>query len=176
MCVCFGFVSYFNQWRIGWIDGGVQREEFKGTQEEAQTRAQAIQQERKDAVERAKQQEQQEAAELAELELEMLTDQLEAVQAEFEQMKKQLEEPTAAPPAPVPAPAAKPAVFKYTVKRGDTLGKIAKRFYDDASEYMKIFEANKDQLEDPNKIEVIDIYISDRHPFHIVFCRWIKSW
>lgn len=41
----------------------------------------------------------------------------------------------------------------YTVKPGDSLSKIAKSAYDDASKYMKIFEANKDQLKDPNLIQ-----------------------
>jgi nucleoid-associated protein YgaU len=42
----------------------------------------------------------------------------------------------------------------YTVKSGDTLSKIAKDFYGDASKYKKIFEANKDILKDPNMIKV----------------------
>ena len=41
----------------------------------------------------------------------------------------------------------------YTVKAGDTLSAIAKAHLGDASAYMKIFEANKDQLSDPNKIK-----------------------
>jgi hypothetical protein len=41
----------------------------------------------------------------------------------------------------------------YTVKAGDTLSKISKQFYGDANQYMKIFEANKDKLDDPNKIQ-----------------------
>lgn len=40
----------------------------------------------------------------------------------------------------------------YTVKSGDTLGKIAKEFYGKAGEYVKIFEANKPLLSDPDKI------------------------
>ena len=40
----------------------------------------------------------------------------------------------------------------YTVQSGDTLSKIAKQFYGNAGDYMKIFEANKDQLSDPDKI------------------------
>jgi len=40
----------------------------------------------------------------------------------------------------------------YTVKSGDTLSKIAKAHYGDASKYPKIFEANKPMLKDPNKI------------------------
>jgi nucleoid-associated protein YgaU len=44
-----------------------------------------------------------------------------------------------------------PSTF-YTVKSGDTLGKIAKEFYGDAGKYPDIFEANKPMLSDPNKI------------------------
>jgi len=42
----------------------------------------------------------------------------------------------------------------YTVQSGDTLSKIAKQFYGNANDYMKIFEANRDKLNDPNKIQV----------------------
>jgi len=41
----------------------------------------------------------------------------------------------------------------YTVKAGDTLSKIAKEMLGDTSAYMDIFNANKDQLSDPNKIK-----------------------
>jgi nucleoid-associated protein YgaU len=41
----------------------------------------------------------------------------------------------------------------YTVKAGDTLSGIAKSQLGNASAYMKIFEANKDQLTDPDKIK-----------------------
>ena len=40
----------------------------------------------------------------------------------------------------------------YTVKPGDSLSKISKELYGNANEYMKIFEANRDVLSDPNKI------------------------
>lgn len=42
----------------------------------------------------------------------------------------------------------------YTVKSGDTLSKIAKEFYGNANDYNKIFEANKDQLSSPDRINV----------------------
>ncbi len=40
----------------------------------------------------------------------------------------------------------------YTVKPGDSLSKISKELYGNGNEYMKIFEANRDVLSDPNKI------------------------
>ncbi len=42
----------------------------------------------------------------------------------------------------------------YTVQSGDTLSKIAKKFYGSASKYPVIFEANKPMLTDPDKIYV----------------------
>jgi nucleoid-associated protein YgaU len=41
----------------------------------------------------------------------------------------------------------------YTVKAGDTLSKIAKQVLGDANAYMDIFNANRDQLTDPDKIK-----------------------
>jgi len=41
----------------------------------------------------------------------------------------------------------------YTVKAGDTLSKIAKSVLGNASAYMDIFNANRDQLTDPDKIQ-----------------------
>lgn len=41
----------------------------------------------------------------------------------------------------------------YTVKSGDTLSKIAKEHLGDANAYMKIFDANKDQLKNPDLIK-----------------------
>ena len=41
----------------------------------------------------------------------------------------------------------------YTVKAGDTLSAIAKEHLGSASAYTKIFEANRDQLTDPDKIK-----------------------
>jgi nucleoid-associated protein YgaU len=42
----------------------------------------------------------------------------------------------------------------YTVKAGDTLSKISKQFYGDSNKYMQIFEANRDKLKDPDKIQI----------------------
>jgi len=52
-----------------------------------------------------------------------------------------------------PAAAAAPAETTYTVQPGDTLGKIAKHLLGDANAYMEIFNANRDQLSDPDKIK-----------------------
>ena len=41
----------------------------------------------------------------------------------------------------------------YTVKAGDTLSKIAKDHLGNANAYMDVFNANKDQLSDPDKIK-----------------------
>jgi nucleoid-associated protein YgaU len=55
---------------------------------------------------------------------------------------------------PAPAPAAVGTSGKtYTVKSGDTLSKIAREHLGDGNAYMKIFNANKDQLTDPDKIK-----------------------
>ena len=57
----------------------------------------------------------------------------------------------AAGKSPATAP---PAAKTYTVKAGDTLGAIAKEHLGSAGAYMKIFELNKDQLTDPDKIKL----------------------
>src|SRR5271167_1439103 len=51
-------------------------------------------------------------------------------------------------------PSLAPKEQTYTVAAGDSLSKIAKQFYGNANSYMKIFEANKDKLSDPNTIKV----------------------
>ena len=54
----------------------------------------------------------------------------------------------------------------YTVKSGDTLSKIAKDKLGDANAYMAIFNANKDQLSDPDKIkpgQVLKIPATAKH-------------
>lgn len=41
----------------------------------------------------------------------------------------------------------------YTVQRGDTLSHIAQAQYGRASQWKRIFEANRDQLDDPDRIQ-----------------------
>jgi LysM domain-containing protein len=42
----------------------------------------------------------------------------------------------------------------YEVRSGDNLSKISKQFYGDANEYMRIFYANRETLNDPDKLQV----------------------
>jgi len=57
---------------------------------------------------------------------------------------------TQAIPQPTPA---KASMKTYTVKSGDTLSEIAKHELGSANKYMEIFNANRDQLTDPDKIK-----------------------
>ncbi len=58
--------------------------------------------------------------------------------------------------APAPPPEAPPEPEEkeefYEIQKGDTLGAIAKRYYGNASKYTRIFEANRNVIEDANKI------------------------
>ena len=61
---------------------------------------------------------------------------------------------TAARSAPAPVGTSGTTAGRtYTVKPGDTLSKIAQEHLGSASAYTKIFEANRDQLSDPDKIK-----------------------
>lgn len=48
---------------------------------------------------------------------------------------------------------------KHTVVKGDSLSKIAKHYYDDMMKYKAIFDANRDILDDPDKIEVGQVLV-----------------
>ncbi len=58
------------------------------------------------------------------------------------------------PPAPDPGPATgtSGAEQSYTVVAGDSLSKIARRFYGDANKWPRIHEANRDQINNPDLI------------------------
>jgi LysM repeat protein len=56
-------------------------------------------------------------------------------------------------PGAAPAAAASAAPATYTVQPGDTLSKIAKEHLGNANHYMEIFNANRDVLQDPDKIK-----------------------
>jgi uncharacterized protein YidB (DUF937 family) len=64
-------------------------------------------------------------------------------------------QPTTAPGAAAvskSAASAAPASRTYTVVSGDTLSRIAKQFYNDANQWQRIFEANRDILKNPDRI------------------------
>lgn len=46
------------------------------------------------------------------------------------------------------------AIEYYVIVKGDTLSAIAKRFYGDANQYPRIFEANREVIKNPDKIFV----------------------
>jgi nucleoid-associated protein YgaU len=48
--------------------------------------------------------------------------------------------------------AANPQGRSYTVKKGDSLSKIAQREYGDLQQWHRIYEANRDTIKDPDKI------------------------
>lgn len=50
------------------------------------------------------------------------------------------------------AAASKPSGQNYTVRSGDCLWNIAKRFYGNGSQYTKIYNANRDKIKNPNLI------------------------
>ncbi|HOX71690.1 MAG: LysM peptidoglycan-binding domain-containing protein [Dokdonella sp.] len=74
---------------------------------------------------------------------------------------------TAAPAAPKPdfsnvasgvestAPTVPDSTLQtYTVAKGDTLSKIAKKFYGNANQWRVIFEANNDRISNPDLIRI----------------------
>lgn len=77
--------------------------------------------------------------------------------------KKGEEKPVAKPAAPTPPNQTSTPINKepvapqqeiYEVKQGDSLSKLALQYYGDMKQWPKIFEANKNQISDPNKIKV----------------------
>jgi nucleoid-associated protein YgaU len=50
------------------------------------------------------------------------------------------------------APPQKAKVDYYVIKSGDTLSKLAKQYYGNAQEYPRLFEANREVIQDPNLI------------------------
>jgi nucleoid-associated protein YgaU len=80
-------------------------------------------------------------------------DQIKLVDPNFSDLAADIQAPAAAAAAAAGGASSTPASRTYTVQPGDSLSKISKQFYGDANKYMKIFEANKDKLADPDKIK-----------------------
>jgi nucleoid-associated protein YgaU len=81
-------------------------------------------------------------------------DQIKLVDPSYSDLIADIQAPAAAAAAAAGGASSTPATRTYTVQPGDNLSKISKQFYGDANKYMKIFEANKDKLSDPDKIRV----------------------
>jgi nucleoid-associated protein YgaU len=80
-------------------------------------------------------------------------DQIKLVDPSFSDLIADIQAPAAVAAAAAAGAGSTPAARTYTVQPGDNLSKISKQFYGDANKYMKIFEANKDKLADPDKIK-----------------------
>jgi nucleoid-associated protein YgaU len=68
--------------------------------------------------------------------------------------KKGEEKPVKREPSPVGKSTVQPTPQnrEYVIKSGDSLSKIAKQFYGDAGAWKKIFDANKDKIQNPDLI------------------------
>ena len=81
-------------------------------------------------------------------------DQIKLVDPNFSDLTADIQAPAVAAAAAAAAGSGSGSSARtYVVKSGDSLSKISKEFYGNANQYMKIFEANKDQLSDPDKIK-----------------------
>lgn len=69
--------------------------------------------------------------------------------------KKGREEPIAKPSVQkdVASTIASPSVRTHTVKSGESLSLIAKKYYGDASKWHAIYDANKDKIKNPDVIQ-----------------------
>ena len=67
----------------------------------------------------------------------------------IERVQAALHPPAASVAVAEPAPAEQ----SYTVEAGDSLWAIAQRFYGDGNQWSRIYEANRDQLDNPDTIQ-----------------------
>ena len=66
--------------------------------------------------------------------------------------REQLEQAGVKKPEAATAPAEEVGTRFYVIEKGDTLFGIAKAFYGNGMKYPKLFEANREVIEDPDKI------------------------
>jgi len=74
------------------------------------------------------------------------------VEEKVKPVAKQVPSPAEKPALPKAASTVKPAAQEYIIKQGDTLSKLAERFYESVSKWEKIYEANRDTVKNPNYI------------------------
>ncbi len=75
-----------------------------------------------------------------------------ASEERIQPVAKQVPVVTAKAVTSTPMNATKATAQEYIVKPGDTLARLAQQFYDSAYKWGKIYEANKDQVKNPNYI------------------------
>ncbi|HUE42601.1 MAG TPA: LysM peptidoglycan-binding domain-containing protein [Candidatus Sulfotelmatobacter sp.] len=81
-------------------------------------------------------------------------DQIKLVDPSFSDLTADISAPEAAAAAAAAGGGSTAAAPRtYTVQPGDNLSKISKHFYGDPNQYMKIANANKETLPDPDKIK-----------------------
>jgi nucleoid-associated protein YgaU len=78
-------------------------------------------------------------------------DQIKLVDPSFSDLTAQIDAP-AAQAAAASASGPSSSARTYHVQEGDNLSKISRQFYGDANKYMKIYEANKDKMSDPDHV------------------------
>lgn len=69
---------------------------------------------------------------------------------EWEEPPSVWEEPEPVRVAPMPGSESEPTL--YIVRKGDTLEKIAEKFYGDGKRWRRIYNANRDRMTSPNRI------------------------
>jgi NitT/TauT family transport system substrate-binding protein len=77
-----------------------------------------------------------------------------AAEEKTKPVAKQISGSTEKPATPVTVKATIPGTQEYTVKLGDSLSKLAERFYNSTSKWEKIYEANRDTVKNPHYIYV----------------------
>lgn len=82
-----------------------------------------------------------------------LWNQIKLIDPQYSDLIADIEAPAAAAAAAGTDSAPAQAVRTYTVQPGDNLSAISSKFYGSPNHYMKIFEANREKLSDPNKVK-----------------------
>lgn len=72
--------------------------------------------------------------------------------ADFSNVQSGSSSTAPSPPPLADAPEAASPARTYTVKSGDSLSKIAKHEYGNANDWHRIYEANKDKIDNPDLI------------------------
>jgi LysM repeat protein len=88
--------------------------------------------------------------------LQVRNDRIRALETELALWRSGEIQAAAAPAAPAPSAAAAPppAVRTHVVSAGETLGTISSRYYGSPAQWNRIFDANRDRIQNPNNVRV----------------------